>query len=244
MAVSTKLTLSIDASVIVQAKAFARQRRKSLSRLVEEYLRYVSAAPADPPALSSRVLAVAESLPMPPGATFDSLKDEYLREKLSMPAMPAMPAGLAVGKILIDSDVILDLFIAREPHHTIALHFFSRLEVDKDAITAATSPVALANVGYVLAKLKDQAFAVGKLRELRTLIGVAPISQAAVDRALARPHRDFEDALQRECALDNGIGILVTRNTRDYPKAEVEILSPVDFMRLHSAEDHSLTVHA
>ena len=161
-----------------------------------------------------------------------------------MPAMPAMPARLAVGKILIDSDVILDLFIAREPHHTIALHFFSRLEVDKDAITAATSPVALANVGYVLAKLKDQAFAVGKLRELRTLIGVAPISQAAVDRALARPHRDFEDALQRECALDNGIGILVTRNTRDYPKAEVEILSPVDFMRLHSAEDHSLTVHA
>ena len=82
MAVSTKLTLSIDASVIVQAKAFARQRRKSLSRLVEEYLRYVSAAPADPPALSSRVLAIAESLEMPPGATYDGLKYEYLREKL------------------------------------------------------------------------------------------------------------------------------------------------------------------
>ena len=147
-----------------------------------------------------------------------------------------MPTGLAVRKILIDSDVILDLFIAREPHHAIALHFFSRLEMDKDAITAAASPVALANVAYILTKLKHRAFAVCKLRELRTLIGVTPISQAAVDRALARPHRDFEDTLQRECALDNGVGILVTRNMRDYPKTEVEILSPVDFMRLHSAE--------
>ena len=82
IAVRTKLTLSIDDAVIVQAKAFARQRRKSLSRLVEEYLRFVSAAPADPPALSSRVLAVAESLEMPPGATYDGLKYEYLREKL------------------------------------------------------------------------------------------------------------------------------------------------------------------
>ena len=39
----TKLTLSIDGAVIRQAKAFARHRRKSLSKLVEEYLRFVSA---------------------------------------------------------------------------------------------------------------------------------------------------------------------------------------------------------
>ncbi len=139
-------------------------------------------------------------------------------------------------RILIDSDVILDLFVAREPHHTIALHFFSRLEMERDIVAASASPVALANVAYVLAKLKGQAFAVGKLRELRTLIGVSPITQAAVDRALARPYRDFEDALQRECALDNEIGVLVTRNTRDYPKAAVEVLLPVDFMRLRAAE--------
>ncbi|MDE0445297.1 MAG: hypothetical protein OXH96_01415 [Spirochaetaceae bacterium] len=57
-----------------------------------------------------------------------------------------------------------------------------------------------------------------------------------MDRALARPHRDFEDALQRECALDNEIDILVTRNTRDHPKDTIQILTPVDVMRLHSTE--------
>ena len=62
-----------------------------------------------------------------------------------------------------------------------------------------------------------------------------PINQTVVDRALARPHRDFEDALQRECALENGIEILVTRNTRHYPKTDVAILSPADFLQLHGA---------
>ena len=58
-------------------------------------------------------------------------------------------------RILIDSDVILDLFVALEPHHTVALHFFSRMELERGAIVATTSPVALANVAYVMAKLKD-----------------------------------------------------------------------------------------
>ena len=148
-------------------------------------------------------------------------------------------------RILIDSDVILDLFIAREPHHAIALHFFSRIETGKGVIVATASPVVLANVAYILTKLKDRVFAVDKLRELRTLIGVSPISQAAVDRALARPHRDFEDALQRECALDNEIGMLVTRNTRDHPRSAIQTVTPSDFLRLHAAniaEDHTTTV--
>ena len=79
---STKLTLSIDGAVIRQAKAFARQRRKSLSKLVEEYLRFVSADAGHAPPISNRVLAFAETLDMPPGVSDDDLREQYLREKL------------------------------------------------------------------------------------------------------------------------------------------------------------------
>ena len=79
---STKLTLSIDSAVIRQAKAFARHRRKSLSKLVEEYLRFVSADAGHAPPISNRVLAVAETLEMPPGVSYDDLREQYLREKL------------------------------------------------------------------------------------------------------------------------------------------------------------------
>ena len=79
---STKLTLSVNATIVQRAKELARQRQTSLSSLVEEYLRFASASLDAPPAVSSRVQAVAESLPMPPDATYDRLQEQYLREKL------------------------------------------------------------------------------------------------------------------------------------------------------------------
>lgn len=39
----TKLTLSLDKEVIAQAKDFSRRRHKSLSKMVENYLRLVTA---------------------------------------------------------------------------------------------------------------------------------------------------------------------------------------------------------
>ena len=139
-------------------------------------------------------------------------------------------------KILIDSDVILDLFVSREPYHEEALRFFSYLETNAQTIGASASPVAIANVAYILTGLKNQRYAVGKIRELRTVIGISPMDQSCIDLALAQPYRDFEDALQYQCAVTNSIAILVTRNERDYPRGDMEILSPVEFMRFVAAE--------
>jgi hypothetical protein len=38
----TKLTLTIDESIIEKAKTFAQEKNKSVSRIVEEYLRNIS----------------------------------------------------------------------------------------------------------------------------------------------------------------------------------------------------------
>ena len=38
----TKLTLTIDQSIISKAKEFAQEKNKSVSRIVEEYLRNIS----------------------------------------------------------------------------------------------------------------------------------------------------------------------------------------------------------
>jgi hypothetical protein len=49
----TKLTLTIDESVVAQAKVFAKHKQRSISRLVEEYLRDVSATLAATPLTDS-----------------------------------------------------------------------------------------------------------------------------------------------------------------------------------------------
>ncbi|MBN1243260.1 MAG: hypothetical protein JXA15_11210 [Spirochaetales bacterium] len=42
----TKLTLTIDRDVIMKAKSYARKRKRSVSRMVEDYLLAVSTADA------------------------------------------------------------------------------------------------------------------------------------------------------------------------------------------------------
>ena len=58
----------------------------------------------------------------------------------------------------------------------------------------------------------------------------------AVDLDLARPYRDFEDALQYHCAGRNDIATAVTRNERDYPDGIVQIVAPLDLMKLDAAD--------
>ncbi len=131
-------------------------------------------------------------------------------------------------KVFLDADVLLDLFLEREPHHTIALRLLTHLRRTK--ASCITSPVIFANMNYVLAKAKGRDYSLGKLRSLRRMVNIAPIDEGMIDAALAAPQRDFEDTMQLHCAEANGIQILVTRNTRHYPKGRVHVASPLEYL--------------
>ncbi len=78
---NTKLTLNIEDSVIRKAKAFARSRNKSLSKLVEQYLGFVTDNMAISPTISDRIRAISDNLEMDPKLNYDDLKEQYLQEK-------------------------------------------------------------------------------------------------------------------------------------------------------------------
>ena len=87
--------------------------------------------------------------------------------------------------VFLDTDVILDLFIEREPHHSVALRFFSYLQVHADSIQAYTSPVVIANVGYSLGKARSEAYGVQKIKGLRDFMRILPMTEAVTN--LQRP---------------------------------------------------------
>ena len=133
-----------------------------------------------------------------------------------------------MNSVFIDADVLLDLFLEREPHHTVALRLLTDLR--RTNTDSFTSPVVLANVNYILSKVKGREYSLAKLRSLRRMVGVAPIDQGIVDAALAAPHRDFEDSLQLHCAEANGIETLITRNAKHFPKGRLRIASPAEYL--------------
>ena len=54
--------------------------------------------------------------------------------------------------------------------------------------------------------------------------------EALIDSAIGSPYRDFEDSIQYHCALAAGFDTLITRNTRDYPKGGLTIMTPRQYL--------------
>lgn len=77
----TKLTLSLDKEVIERAKEFSRQQHKSLSKLVENYLRRVTAQERKDEAPTPIVAQLSGVLPPQAADTFREEYAEYLEKK-------------------------------------------------------------------------------------------------------------------------------------------------------------------
>jgi len=58
----TKLTLTIDRDVVDKAKVFAKEKNKSVSRIVEEYLRNISSGNTDISSLKKMDSPITDSL--------------------------------------------------------------------------------------------------------------------------------------------------------------------------------------
>ncbi len=69
---TTKLTLTVEEKVITTAKKYARRKGKSLSHIVENYLRSISAKDESETQLSPKVAKLKGSIKLP--ADFDYKK--------------------------------------------------------------------------------------------------------------------------------------------------------------------------
>ncbi|MCX7038146.1 MAG: PIN domain-containing protein [Spirochaetes bacterium] len=87
--------------------------------------------------------------------------------------------------VFLDADVILDLYVQREPHHQLALRLFSHLKRAK--MRCYTSAVILANIYYMLARIENRRYALEKIRRLRNFVAIAPLNETTIDAALSSP---------------------------------------------------------
>ncbi|MDO9593429.1 MAG: PIN domain-containing protein [Lutibacter sp.] len=133
--------------------------------------------------------------------------------------------------ILIDTDVILDLFFDREPYSENAAKVLSLCE--KKAVIGFVTPVIISNVYYLLSQKAKQEKVIEKLKILLSILEVLVIDKNAIIVALNSEFKDFEDALQNYSAELNGeIDMIITRNTKDYKKSQIGIMNPENFLKL------------
>lgn len=125
-------------------------------------------------------------------------------------------------KVLIDTDVLLDVALARQPHVEDSAGVLRWAESSGDAAVAWHS---LTNCAYLL-KGSGRAF----LAMLLQIVRVAPAGDSEARRAMDLRLPDLEDAFQVAAALAWGAECIVTRNLADYKKSPVRAISPATFL--------------
>lgn len=132
-------------------------------------------------------------------------------------------------KIFVDTDIVLDLLSAREPHYEHAAELFSL--ADQGFIKVFVSSLSFGNLNYILSKQYSADQARKKLLKFKTLVTVLPVNDKTIELALASDFKDFEDAIQYHTATENGLSTLLTRNLRDFKKAEITVLTAEQFLK-------------
>ncbi len=133
--------------------------------------------------------------------------------------------------VLLDSDILLDFFLDREPHSKYSSYILSQIELKK--INGYLTAVIIGNVYYLLRRVSTHAKVISKLNQLMTLTKVLPIDKQIILTAMNSKFKDFEDAMQNyACESYGKIDLILTRNTKDYRKSEISVMSPEEYYKM------------
>ena len=105
-------------------------------------------------------------------------------------------------KLLIDTNVVLDVLLRREPFFRTAAEVLNLTQ--RDDVREYVSASAITDIYYIANKqLKDRAAVRDLLERLLKIVSVAAVSEQEIRNALNLTWADFEDSVQYSVALLN-----------------------------------------
>lgn len=132
-------------------------------------------------------------------------------------------------KVFIDTNIILDVILERKSYmlassNVLAMQIWGQINLYGTALT-------FLNALYICRKSIGKEQAISKLKELFKHIKISPLGQDEYNKALLLSEKDIEDNFQYISAVSAGCDVLVTRNTKDFPKnGIIPVLEPQDFL--------------
>jgi len=134
-----------------------------------------------------------------------------------------------MSRLLIDTNIVIDLLSKREKFYDEAADLFSR--ADKKELELTISSLTFANTNYILTKLKSAKEAREILRKFKVLVELLSLDDKITELALSDGNfPDFEDGLQYYSAIENQIDVIITRNKKDFKNSKIPVLTAKEFL--------------
>ncbi len=131
-------------------------------------------------------------------------------------------------KVIIDTNVILDVLLERKPFVKAAVEVFCFVEESRiDAFLCATT---ITTIDYLFTQSLPTSKARDALRRLISLFEIATVNRPVIERALVSKIPDFEDAVLDEAGQMAGVDSVITRNTKDFTGSSLKVFDPNEFL--------------
>jgi len=135
-----------------------------------------------------------------------------------------------MDKILVDTNIVIDLLSKREKFYEAASKLFTL--ADKKEVELAVSSLTFANTYYLLSKELTTEKAKEVLRKFKLLVKVLPMDDKIIALALNSEFNDFEDAIQYYTAIEDKYEIIVTRNLKDFKLSKIPVMTAGDYLAM------------
>jgi predicted nucleic acid-binding protein len=132
--------------------------------------------------------------------------------------------------VLLDTNILLDVIQDRAPYNVSATRLWKHVE--EGAITGYVSAISFNNVFYIARKQIGFGKALEALRLIREVFRIVPLDESVIDRALAAPGKDFEDAIQAAAALQISADHLVSRNVDHFAFESLSVVTADELLAI------------
>lgn len=131
-------------------------------------------------------------------------------------------------KVLIDTNIILDVLCKRPDFYEDSAKVFKLCEVKR--ISGVISALSVPNIMYILRKELDAEKTKEILDNLSLIFSIADLKADDLKKAVDMEFKDYEDAVQSACAARIKANYIITRNIRDFTMSKVSAIKPTELL--------------
>jgi len=133
-------------------------------------------------------------------------------------------------RIFIDTNILVDLLIKRNPSYLSVVRMFDIALKRKDTIVI--SNLSIVNAHYVVKKIAgvEESALRTALHNICTTCEIAPLTLNITVKSLSSEFKDFEDATQYFCALENSCHVIVSNNAKDFKLSILPVMTAAEFL--------------
>jgi predicted nucleic acid-binding protein len=132
-------------------------------------------------------------------------------------------------KILLDTNIVLDLLLERKPFVDFAEEIF--INIEKQEIEGFLSPTSITTIYYLLNKYLDKNRCNETIKTLLDLFDIVKVDKKILRESLENSGIDFEDSVIYTSANFANIDIIITRDKKGFKNSKTKVLSPAKFLK-------------